>query len=293
VIDVEVPGVRTPVVLKLEFMQHTASFKPRGAFANLLDAEIPEAGVAAASGGNHGAAVAYAARALGIPARIFVPAISSPAKIARIRGYGADVVVEGENYAAALVQCEAYIAETGALSVHAYDAVPTICGQGTVGLELEDEVHDLDTVLAAVGGGGFIGGIAAWFQGGHRVVGVEPETCSALHAALAAGEPVTVKSHGIASDSLGASRVGELMFSVARRAIERVVLVSDADIVAAQAWLWRELRVVTEPGGAAAFAALLSGAYKPEAGERVAAVLCGANTDLDTFAKAVASVPAP
>lgn len=287
VIDVQIPSVREPVTLKLENLQHTGSFKARGAFANLVGAEVPAAGVAAASGGNHGAAVAYAAMRLGIKARIFVPAISAPAKIARIRGYGAEVVVEGENYAAALKLCDAYLAESGALGIHAYDVADTICGQGTIGRELEEQAPDIDTILVAVGGGGLIGGIAAWFGGGHRVVGVEPCTCSALHAALEAGRPVDVATSGIASDSLGATRVGALMFPIAAKAVERVVLVEEDHIRAAQGWLWTELRLVTEPGGATAVAALLAGAYSAQPGERVAAVVCGANTDLETFARVV------
>lgn len=287
VVDVLAPSVKEPVSLKLENLQYTGSFKARGAFANLVGAPIPPAGVAAASGGNHGAAVAYAAMKLGIEARIFVPAISAPAKIARIRSYGAHVVVEGENYAAALKLCDEYVRETGALGIHAYDRFATMCGQGTIGRELEDQAPDVDTILVAVGGGGLIGGIAAWYGGGHKVVGVEPETCAALHAALAAGAPVDVATRGIAADSLGATRVGSLMFPIARTGIDHVALVADEHIRAAQAWLWNELRLVTEPGGATAFAALLSGAYTAEPGERVAAVVCGANTDLETFAKAV------
>jgi len=287
VIDVMVPTVRDPVSLKLESLQYTGSFKARGAFANLVGATVPPAGVAAASGGNHGAAVAYAAMRLGHRARIFVPTTSSPAKIARIRAYGADVVVEGERYAVAAKNCEEYVRESGALGIHAYDMAATMCGQGTIGRELEEQAPDIDTVLVAVGGGGLIGGIAAWFGGGHKVVGVEPETCSALHGAMAAGEPVDVAASGIAADSLGATRVGALMFPIAMSGVDHVALVSDEDIREAQAWLWNEVRLVTEPGGATAVAALLSGAYSAEPGERVAAVVCGANTDLEAFAKAV------
>lgn len=287
VIDVAVPSVEEPVTLKLETLQHTGSFKARGAFSNLVGADIPASGVAAASGGNHGAAVAYAAMRLGIRARIFVPAISTPAKVERIRAYGAEVVVEGENYAAALAQCEAYIEETGAFSIHAYDVPATMCGQGTIGRELEDQAPDIDTILVAVGGGGLIGGISAWFGGGHKVVGVEPRTCSSLHAALEADEPVRVPVSGIAADSLGATQVGSLVFPIARSNVDHVVLVGDDDIRAAQRWLWDEMRLVTEPGGATALAALLAKVYSPEPGERVAVVLCGANTDLSTFATAI------
>jgi threonine dehydratase len=289
VIEVDA-GLAAPVRLKLEFLQHTGSFKPRGAFANLMGAAIPAAGVAAASGGNHGAAVAFAARRLGIPAHIFVPEATPAAKLARIESYGAEVVLAGERYAGAFARAQAFIARTGALGVHAYDSLATLNGQGTIGLELQDQAPDLDTVLVAVGGGGLIGGIAAWYHGnggagGIKVVGVEPEACNALHAALAAGRPVDVKPSGYAVDSLGASRIGALVFPIARQAVEQVVLVRDADIARAQSWLWRELRLVTEPGGATALAALLSGAYVPGPGERVGLIVCGANTDPAAFAK--------
>jgi threonine dehydratase len=283
VIDVEVAG--RPVCLKLECLQHTGSFKPRGAFANLMGSDIPAAGVAAASGGNHGAAVAFAARALGVPAHIFVPENTPPAKIARIESYGAEIVLAGERYAGALARSQAFVEQTGALSVHAYDSPATLNGQGTVGRELEEQAPDLDTVLVAVGGGGLIGGIAAWYGGERKVVGVEPESCNALHAALAAGRPVDVSPSGYAVDSLGASSVGALMFPVARQAVESVVLVRDDDIARAQKWLWSELRVISEPGGATAFAALLSGAYTPSPGERLGIVVCGANTDFAAFAR--------
>ena len=201
-------GVATPLLLKLELLQHSSSFKPRGAFMNLLTRDVPEAGVAAASGGNHGAAVAYAAMRLGIPAKIYVPTVSPKAKVQRIKDYGADVVVTGARYADALAECEAWIEETGALSVHAYDQTETLIGQGTTGLEFEAQAPDLDTVLVSVGGGGFIGGIAAWYGGRTKVVGVEPETSRALHAALEAGKPVDVEVEGVAADSLGARSVG-------------------------------------------------------------------------------------
>jgi threonine dehydratase len=285
VIDVEVAGQALPVCLKLECLQHTGSFKPRGAFANLLGTRIPAAGVAAASGGNHGAAVAFAARAIGVPARIFVPETTPRPKIARIESYGAEIVLAGERYAAALARSQDYVAQTGALAVHAYDSLATLNGQGTIGRELEDQAPDLETVLVAVGGGGLIGGIAAWCGGGRKVVGVEPETCNALHAALAAGRPVDVSPSGYAVDSLGATRVGSLVFPIAQRAVDRVALVPDSAIADAQRWLWNELRLITEPGGATAFAALLCGAYAPQPGERVGIIVCGANTDPAGFAK--------
>lgn len=272
-----------PLRFKLELLQHTGSFKPRGAFANLLGRAVPAAGVVAASGGNHGAAVAFAARRLGVPAAIFVPSVTAPAKLARIRGYGAELVVAGDRYADALAASELHAARTGALAVHAYDQAETLLGQGTVGLELEAEAPDTDTLLVAVGGGGLIGGIAAWYAGRVRLVGVEPEAAPTLHRALAAGRPVDAEVSGIAVDSLGARRVGELAFPLAQAHVERVVLVEDVAIRQAQEALWETLRVVAEPGGAAAFAALLSRRYRPEAGERVAVLVCGGNTGAVCF----------
>ncbi len=285
VMDIAVEGVALPVTLKLELLQHSGSFKARGAFNNLVGASIGAAGVATASGGNHGAAVAYAARALGHKARIFVPEISPVAKVARIASYGAEVVQKGAMYTEALALCEAHIAESGAASVHAYDSEATLEGQGTLGRELEAQAPGIDTLLVAVGGGGLIGGIAAWYESKVKIVGVEPTTCNTLHAALAAGERVAVKPSGLATDSLGASMVGKLMFDIAKAHVAEVALVSDDDIREAQRRLWRDTQLVTEPGGAAAFAALLSGAYKPEKDERVGVVVCGANTSMDVFGK--------
>lgn len=283
VVDVSVAGVALPVTLKLELLQHSGSFKARGAFNTLLQAESAKAGVATASGGNHGAAVAYAARQLGHRAKVFVPEISSPAKVARIASYGAEIVQQGANYSEALALCEAHIAETGAVSVHAYDSEATLEGQGTLAREFEAQAPGLDTLLVAVGGGGLIGGIAAWYQSRVNVVGVEPFTCNTLHASLAAGERVPIKPSGLAADALGASTVGRLMFEIAKDHIAEVALVSDDDIRAAQRWLWREMQLVTEPGGAAAFAGLLSGAYKPQKDERIGVVVCGANTSMEAF----------
>ena len=274
---------REPLTLKLECLQHSGSFKARGAFANLLARKIPDVGVVAASGGNHGAAVAYAAQRLGIPATIFLPEITSPAKAERIRSYGAQLVIGGALYADALAASQAHIAHTGALAVHAYDQVETLLGQGSVGLELEQDAPEIDTVLVAVGGGGLIGGIAAWYGGRARVVAVEPEAAPTLHTALVAGRPVDAPAGGIAADSLAPRRVGELMFPIARDHVAEVVLVTDEAIRQAQETLWSNLRIVTEPGGAAAFSALLSGRYKPQDGERVAVVLCGANTTAVRF----------
>jgi threonine dehydratase len=272
-----------PLVLKLELLQHTGSFKPRGAFNNLLSRRVPAAGVAAASGGNHGAAVAYAAQQLGHKATIFVPDVSAPVKIARIRGYGADARVGGARYADALEQCERFIAHSGALSVHAYDAAETIAGQGSVGLEWEEDARELDTVLVAVGGGGLIAGIAAWYGRRVKVVGVEPEGSRCLHAALEAGRPVDVTVESVAADSLGARNTGQLVFDVARRNVDHVALVADDAIVQAQRLLWDRLRLAAEPGGAAALAALTSGRYKPRADEKVGVLLCGANVDVATL----------
>lgn len=268
--------------LKLELMQHAGSFKTRGAFANLLTRRVPKSGVVAASGGNHGAAVAFAAQQLGIPARIFVPSISSPAKIARIRAAGAELVIIGERYADALAASEAWQAQSAALAVHAFDQRETLLGQGTLGLELEQQVP-LDTLLVAVGGGGLIGGIAAWYAGRIKVVGVEPEAAPTLTRALAAGHPVDAEAGGIAADLLAPRRIGEQVFPLAQRFVERVLLVEDDAIRRAQQTLWDALRIVAEPGGAAGLAALLSGRYRPAPGERVGVVLSGGNTTAVDF----------
>jgi threonine dehydratase len=272
-------GLDFPVTLKLECLQHTGSFKARGAFNRLLASDVPAAGVNAASGGNHGIAVAYAARELGYQADIFVPEISSPVKIARLRDYGAQVNIVGQNYAEALAASEARVATTGALVVHAYDQTEAVAGQGTTARELEEQEGTFDTILVAVGGGGFIGGIAAWHQGRTRIVGVEPKLAPTLHAARDAGAPVDVEVGGIAADALGAKRIGSYAFQIAEAYIERLALVDDNAIRAAQLRLWRDLRVVVEPAGAAAMAALTSGIYRPEKGERVAVLVCGSNTD--------------
>jgi len=275
-----------PALLKLELLQHTGSFKPRGVFNWMLarDGDLPAAGVVAASGGNAGAAFAYVARELGVKATIVVPEVTSPVKRARLGDLGADVVVVPGVYADALAESQAIAARTGALLGHAYDHPDIVAGQGTCGRELEQQVGEpIDTVLVAVGGAGLIGGIAAWFASRVRVVGVEPELIPALHDALAADEPVDVEVSGLAADSLGASSVGAVPFAVARRHVERSVLVADAAIAAAQRDLWARFRVASEPGGAAAWAALLSGAYVPEPGERVAVVVCGGNVDLTTL----------
>ena len=272
-----------PLTLKLELLQHSGSFKARGAFANLLLRSLPAVGVAAASGGNHGAAVAYAAMRLGVRAKIFVPTVSSPAKVQQIRAYGADVTVVGERYADALAASENWVAETGALPVHAFDQPETVLGQGTLGMELAGQAPALDTVLVSVGGGGLIGGVAGWYAGDARVVGVEPELAPTLTEALKAGRPVDAPAGGIAADSLAPRRVGELMFPIARAHVARVVLVSDAAIRGAQDALWQTVRIAAEPGGAAALATLLSGAYVPEPGERIGVVVCGGNSTAVDF----------
>ncbi|MBL8708585.1 MAG: threonine/serine dehydratase [Rhodospirillaceae bacterium] len=278
-------GCHAQLTLKLESLQHSGSFKARGAFHSLLSLPVPRAGVIAASGGNHGAAVAFAAQALGHSAEIFVPALASAAKIRRIEQFGAKVHVVPGAYADALGAAVAHEARTGALAIHAYDAPATVAGQGTLARELDAQMTLLDTVLVAVGGGGLIGGVAAWFQGRVRVIGVEPSACPTLQRAFAAREPVDVEVGGLAADSLGARRVGTIPFAIARDFVEGVVLVEDDAIRAAQQVLWRDLRLVAEPGGATALAALLSGAYKPALGEKVAVILCGGNVDPASLAE--------
>jgi threonine dehydratase len=267
-----------PLSLKLEFLQHSGSFKARGAFTNLLTRKVPAAGVVAASGGNHGAAVAYAAMMLKVPARIFVPSVASQAKLQQIRDYGADLVIEGDRYADALAASEAWVERSGAMPVHAFDQDETMRGQGTVALELDEQAPEIDTLLASVGGGGLIGGLAAWYAGRIKVVGVEPLAAPTLTKALEAGHPVDAEAGGLAADSLAPRRVGVRTFAVAQRHVRQTVLVTDDAIRQAQKALWQTARIVTEPGGAAALSALLSGAYQPQAGERIAVVLCGGNT---------------
>jgi threonine dehydratase len=286
VIDVDAGEFDLPacaLTLKLELLQHSGSFKARGAFTNLLTRDVPRAGVVAASGGNHGVAVAYAAMRLGIPAKIFLPSISSPAKVQHIRDYGADLAIEGDRYADALAASEVWTRETGAMAVHAFDQHETIMGQGTLGLELEQQAPDIDTVLVSVGGGGLVSGIAAWYRGRIKVVGVEPFASPTLTRAFEAGRPVDAEAGGLASDSLAPRRVGERVFPIVAKYARQTVLVSDDAIAKAQTTLWRTLRIVAEPGGAAAFSTLLSGAYKPAAGERVAVIISGGNTAAVNF----------
>jgi threonine dehydratase len=292
-------GLPAQLVLKLECLQHAGSFKARGAFNALLTAQatgdgIPAAGVIAASGGNHGAAVAFAAKSLGYKAEIFVPQVASSAKIQRLRDLGAEIHIVGASYAEALIAAQARQRETDALSVHAYDEAPVLAGQGTLAQELQDQVPDLDSVLVAVGGGGLIGGVAAWYRSNvpdqgavtsdrptsTKVIGVEPEACPSLYQALAAGHPVDVEVSGVAADSLGARRVGKLGFELARSAVAQSLLVNDDAIRQARSWLWRDLRLAVEPGAATALAALISGRYPSRPGERIGVVICGGNTDL-------------
>ncbi len=271
--------IEAPVTLKLELLQHAGSFKPRGAFNRLLSLpSLPER-VIAASGGNHGAAVAYAARALGITAEIFVPEATPEAKVARIAGYGARVVRSGAAYSEALAASRARQAETGALEIHAYDHADVLAGQGTVGREFEQDAPDLTHILVATGGGGLIGGIAAWYAGSAAVISVEPESCPTLHSALREGRPVDAPVGGVAADSLGARQVGGLMFPIARAHVTEAVLVPDDAILAAQRLLWDRFRLIAEPGGATALSALLSGRFAPPPGARVGVLVCGANTD--------------
>jgi threonine dehydratase len=274
-----------PLVLKLEQLQHSGSFKVRGAFANLLLRPVPAAGVAAASGGNHGAAVAYAARALGLPARIFVPEVCSPAKIARIRGYGADLVVGGASYAEALAACDAWVATSGALPVPAFDQPETVLGAGSLGAELQRQVPQAAAVLASVGGGGLLAGICAAYGHQAAIVGVEPSGAPTLTRALAAGRPVDAEVGSVAIDSLAPRRVGEHTFAVISAVVRQVVLVSDEDIRRAQELLWDRLRLVAEAGGCAALAAVLSGRYAPGPGEMVTVVISGANTTAVDFSR--------
>jgi threonine dehydratase len=279
--DFGLAGVR--LAFKLEFLQHAGSFKTRGAFNHLLTRPIPPVGVVAASGGNHGAAVAYCAMKRRVPATIFVPSVASPAKMEQIRGYGARLEVAGDRYDDALKASERWVAESGAAAIHAYDQWETLQGQATVGLELEDQAPGLDALLVAVGGGGLIGGISAWYAGRMPVVGVEPEAAPTLTRALEAGEPVDAPAGGVAADSLAPRRVGSLMFPLARRYVSATVLVTDDAIRDAQRALWKTLRIVAEPGGAAAMAALLSGRWRAQPGQKIGVLLCGANTTAVSF----------
>src|ERR1043165_6988043 len=272
------------IVFKLELFQHAGSFKARGAFTNMLTRNVPEAGVVAASGGNHGAAVAFAAMKLGKPARIFVPSVASPAKLVRIRSYGAQLIIAGDRYAESLEASEAWTKESGALPIHAYEGDETLLGQGTLGLEFEEQDPQIDSLLVAVGGGGLIGGVAAWYQDRVKIVSIEPTEAPTLHLALKAGKPVDAPAGGVAADSLAPRQVGQQMFPIAQKFVQSSLLVEDQEILDAQKRLWEATRIIAEPGGATAFAGLLSGRYKPEPGERVGVIVCGGNTESVKFA---------
>jgi threonine dehydratase len=274
-----------PLALKLELFQHAGSFKARGSLTNLMTRNVPPAGVVAASGGNHGVAVAFAAQKFKVPARIFVPSVASPSKRQRIEEYGANLVIAGDRYADSLEASKIWEEKSGGMPIHAFDQRETLLGQGTVGLELEEQAPDLDTLLVAVGGGGLIGGIAAWYRGKIKIVGVEPEAAPTLTKALEAGHPVDAEAGGIAADSLAPRRVGELMFPIAQEFVDRVLLVSDEEIRGAQEQLWKAARVAAEPGGAAALAVLTSRKYVPARGERVGVLICGGNTTAVDFSK--------
>jgi threonine dehydratase len=267
------------IVFKLELFQHAGSFKARGAFTNMLTRDVSAAGVVAASGGNHGAAVAFAAMKLGKPATIFVPSVASPAKLERIRGYGAELIIAGDRYAESLEASEEWMKQSGALPIHAYEGDETLLGQGTLGLELEQQDPEIDSLLVAVGGGGLIGGVAAWYQNRVKVIAVEPTEAPTLQLALKAGRPVDSPAGGIAADSLAPRQVGQQMFPIAQTYVQSSLLVEDSEILDAQKRLWEATRIIAEPGGATAFAGLLSGRYKPERGERVGVIVCGGNTD--------------
>ena len=268
------------ITFKLELFQHAGSFKARGAFTNILMRTVPAAGVVAASGGNHGVAVAFAAMKLNKPATIFVPTVASKTKLDRIRRSGAELVITGDRYADSLEASEAWTEQSGALPIHAYEGDETLLGQGTLGMELEEQAPQLDTLLVAVGGGGLIGGVASWYQNRVKVVSVEPIEAPTLQRALSAGRPVDSPAGGIAADSLAPRQVGQQMFPIAQKFVRSALLVSDEEIIAAQKKLWETTRIIAEPGGATAFAGLLSGRYKPEPGERVGVIVCGGNTDV-------------
>ena len=287
VMDLRLATHDTPINLKLELFQHTGSFKARGAFNSVVGKSIPSAGIAAVSGGNHGAAVALAANTFGHKARIFVPGYAPAAKVALIKSYGAEIVQEGDDVAHVIGLWNDYVATTGALSIHPYDAPATLQGQATVALEWDQQTPDLDTVLVAVGGGGLIGGVAGYFDRAVKVVAVETENTAALNLARSKGEPTNIKPSGVAADSLGANRIGNMAFAMIGNQIADSILVTDKSVLEAQRHLWNSARIVTEPGGATALAAILSGIYQPEKGERIGVLICGGNTDLEVFARTI------
>ena len=289
------PATPGSVTLKLELLQHTGSFKPRGAFNRVLANPVPDVGIIAASGGNHAQAVAHVAATLAVRAEIFVPATVPAAKLARLESYadqasradtgGVEIVRVGELYDDAQAASNDRAAETGALVVHPYDQPEIVAGQGTLALELDAQVPDLDTVLVAVGGGGLMAGVATWFEGRARIVTVEPDRSRCLVAALEAGEPTDVSVSGLARDSLGVRRVGSIPFAVARRAVDEALCVTDDAISQAQRQLWTQMRVMAEPGAVVSLAAVLDGVYRPGPTERVAVIICGGNVDPATVAE--------
>ena len=278
-------GLGFPINLKLESIQHAGSFKTRGAFNNLLSADTKIDGFTAASGGNHGAAVAFACQALGFKSKIFVPKISSPVKIDRIRRYNADVHVEGDLYSDAAKLCEEFQLSSGFINIHPYDSVTTIAGQGTLALEWENQVPDLDTILVAIGGGGLISGIGSWYNNRTKIIGVEPQNSNALFAAVNNGKPTEISVNSVAADSLGAKIAGELTYKVVTETVDDFVLVEDKEIIRAQSLLWSEFQIIAEPGGATALAALISGKYTPKSSEKVGVLICGGNANLESIIK--------
>ena len=276
-------GLKAPegveIWLKLEHLQTGGSFKARGMMNRLLANDIPASGVIVASGGNAGIATAAAAKALGVPCEVFLPTVSTEAKRAKLRELGATVVVQGDVYSDALAACLARQSETGALLTHAYDQPEVIAGAGTLGREIERQGGSPDTVLVSVGGGGLIGGLAAWFEQRSRVVALEPERAPTLASARAAGEPVDVEVSGVAADSLGARRIGAISWDITQRHVRDALLLPDEAIRAAQLWLWKELKLAVEPAAALPLAALQIGAYQPHAGEKICLIVCGANVD--------------
>ncbi|MDB5827214.1 MAG: threonine dehydratase [Variovorax sp.] len=276
------PGAE--VWLKLEHLQVSGSFKARGMMNRLLANDIPASGVVVASGGNAGIATAAAARALGVHCEVFLPGVSPEAKRARLRDLGAEVVVVGEVYSDALAACLTRQKETGALLTHAYDQPEVVAGAGTLGREIEQQGGLPDSVLVSVGGGGLIGGLAAWFEQRSRVVALEPERAPTLFRAREAGAPVDVEVGGIAADSLGARRVGAISWDITQRQVRDALLLPDDAIRAAQRWLWKEMKLAVEPAAALPLAALQTGAYRVRDGERVCLIVCGANVDPATLA---------
>ena len=268
------------VWLKLEHLQSAGSFKARGMYNRLLANPIPASGVIVASGGNAGIATAAAARALGVPCEVFVPTVSSPAKQAKLRELGAQVVVTGAVYAEALEACLQRQRESGALLTHAYDQPEVVAGAGTLAMEIEEQGGEPpDSVLVSVGGGGLIAGVAGWFEDRSRVVALEPELAPTLFRAREAGAPVDVEVSGIAADSLGARRIGAIAWDITQRHVAQALLLPDEGIRGAQLTLWKEFKLAVEPAAALGLAALQTGTYAPQPDETVALVLCGANLD--------------